>query len=115
MISIVLTQIFPEPYKPVYYNRPSEVKEKKTEETLNTLENKEEVKSKKKKRRLKYVLADFFGTLLPWAILGFFITLVLGFIALEIYVWVTYANTPVSELPSWVIFFMFGGRSRGSN
>ena len=38
------------------------------------------------------------------------VAIVLGLIAVEIYVWVTYSNTPVEELPAWVLFFMFGGR-----
>lgn len=29
---------------------------------------------------------------------------------IEIYVWVTYSNTPASELPAWVLFWMFGGK-----
>jgi len=40
------------------------------------------------------------------AIIG--VVLLLGLIAVEIYVWITYANTPVNELPSWVVFFMLG-------
>ena len=35
---------------------------------------------------------------------------IIGLVVLEIYVWITYANTPVSELPGWVLFFMFGGK-----
>lgn len=35
---------------------------------------------------------------------------ILGLIGTEIYVWIKYANTPISELPAWVIFFMFGHR-----
>lgn len=38
------------------------------------------------------------------------VLLLLGLVAVEIYIWITYANTPINELPSWVIFFMFGGR-----
>ena len=46
-------------------------------------------------------------------ILGIFFTIlviaiVLALIGTEIYVWVKYANTPINELPAWVIFFMFG-------
>ena len=44
-------------------------------------------------------------------IVSILIVLIVGaFIGLEIYVWVNYAKTPIAELPSWVIFFMFGGR-----
>ena len=35
---------------------------------------------------------------------------ILALVGIEIYVWVTYSNTPVSELPAWVLFFMFGGK-----
>ena len=38
------------------------------------------------------------------------VLLALAMIGIEIYIWVTYANTPVEELPSWVLFFMFGGK-----
>ena len=38
------------------------------------------------------------------------ILLGLAFFGLEIYVWVTYSNTPTSELPAWVLFLMFGGK-----
>lgn len=38
------------------------------------------------------------------------VAVILGLIAVEIYIWVTYANVPVEELPAWVIFFMFGRR-----
>ena len=39
-----------------------------------------------------------------------FIIIFIGFIIFEIYLWVTYGDTPVGELPSWVIFFMIGGK-----
>lgn len=38
------------------------------------------------------------------------ILLCLAFVGVEIYVWVTYANTPASELPAWILFLMFGGK-----
>ena len=47
----------------------------------------------------------------PWTI--FLIVLVIiciAAIAFEIYLWVTYGDTPVGELPSWVLFFMIGGK-----
>lgn len=47
-------------------------------------------------------------------ILGIFIAIIilifLSVIGIEIYIWITYANTPINELPSWVVFFMIGGR-----
>ena len=42
------------------------------------------------------------------AIIG--VLLILGLVAVEIYVWITYANTPINELPSWVVFLMFGSK-----
>lgn len=32
------------------------------------------------------------------------------FIGFEIYVYLKYGDVPVAELPSWVFFFMFGGK-----
>lgn len=43
-------------------------------------------------------------------IVGILIGLIIGaFIGTELYVWVQYGKTPITELPSWVVFFMFGG------
>ena len=36
----------------------------------------------------------------------FFLILIVA-IVLEIYVWVTYGQTPLDEIPTWVLFFMF--------
>lgn len=36
--------------------------------------------------------------------------LFIAFISVELYVWITYTDVPVSELPIWVIIFMFGRR-----
>lgn len=33
-----------------------------------------------------------------------------GLIATEIYVWITYSNTPISEIPLWALIFMFRRR-----
>lgn len=38
------------------------------------------------------------------------ILLGLALAGVEIYVWITYANTPASELPAWILFLMFGGK-----
>ena len=38
------------------------------------------------------------------------ISLLFAFIGVEIYVWVKYGNTPIGDVPSWVLFFMFGGK-----
>lgn len=42
-------------------------------------------------------------------IAGLFIAALLGLGVLEIYIWVKYGNMPISEIPAWVLFFMFGG------
>nr|DAL05317.1 MAG TPA: hypothetical protein [Caudoviricetes sp.] len=36
--------------------------------------------------------------------------LAIALAGVEIYVWVTYSDTPASELPAWVLFWMFGGK-----
>ncbi|MCR5350087.1 MAG: hypothetical protein K6E20_03745 [Acholeplasmatales bacterium] len=41
--------------------------------------------------------------------LVFTIILVLSIVAIEIYVWVTYGDKPVDEIPLWALWFMFGG------
>lgn len=34
--------------------------------------------------------------------------LIVGVIAFEIYVWVRFGSLPVTEIPAWALFFMFG-------
>lgn len=34
--------------------------------------------------------------------------LILGSISLEIYLWVTYSKVPITDIPAWALFFMFG-------
>ena len=36
-----------------------------------------------------------------------FFLIVIVTIVLEIYVWVTYGQTSLDEIPTWVLFFMF--------
>lgn len=48
-------------------------------------------------------LTVYFGIIIIFA------ALICGLIGIEIYVWVTYANVPITEIPSWALFFMFGG------
>ena len=45
-------------------------------------------------------------TILLWTLS---ILLLFGLIGIEIYCWVTYGNTPISETPSWVQWIMFRG------
>ncbi len=39
-----------------------------------------------------------------------FILFVCGIIGIEIYVWTTYGNTELSDIPLWALFFMFRRR-----
>ena len=52
------------------------------------------------------IIKYFLLILLAVIVIGF----ILFLIGMEIYVWVVYGGKPVSELPSWVLFFMFGGK-----
>ena len=46
-----------------------------------------------------------------WSVMFFFlIALAIGAIAVEIFVWITYGGKPVTEIPSWALVFMFGGK-----
>lgn len=38
------------------------------------------------------------------------LSLLFAFVGIEIYVWVQYGNKPITEIPSWVLFFMLGGK-----
>lgn len=35
------------------------------------------------------------------------VIIVIGGLIIELYVWVNYSNTPIEELPLWVVLFMF--------
>lgn len=39
----------------------------------------------------------------------FSVLLIGGIVGIEIYVWTTYGNLPVTEIPSWALWFMFKG------
>lgn len=53
---------------------------------------------------------SFLETLFLIAMIVLFVVVVGGLISIEIYVWVTYANTPISEVPLWALIFMFRRR-----
>lgn len=60
------------------------------------------------KRKIKdtlYLIA-YFGIII------FFVALMCGLIGVEIYVWVTYGDAPITEIPAWALFFMFGGGNK---
>ena len=40
-----------------------------------------------------------------FALIGFAITVI--FIALEVYVWITYGTAPAGEVPAWALYLMF--------
>lgn len=67
----------------------------------------EKIKNESKKKKVdRYKIR----AVMPVVIGIVCILLCLAFVGVEIYVWVTYANTPASELPAWVLFLMFGGK-----
>ena len=42
-------------------------------------------------------------------ILGFIVlVIVISFIIFEVYLWVTYGNKPIEEIPLWVLWFLWG-------
>ena len=67
----------------------------------------EKIKNESKKKKVdRYKIRE------KMPVVGGIMVILLGlaFIGVEIYVWVTYANTPASELPAWVLFLIFGGK-----
>lgn len=38
------------------------------------------------------------------------ILIVLSVIGITIYIWITYGNKPINEVPSWAAWWMLGGR-----
>lgn len=67
----------------------------------------EKIKNKSKKKKVDWYKIQ---AKIPEVIGIVVILLALAFVGVEIYVWVTYANTPASELPAWILFLMFGGK-----
>lgn len=37
------------------------------------------------------------------------VLILFGLIGTIIYCWCTYANTPITDIPAWALFFMYGG------
>ena len=67
----------------------------------------EKIKNESKKKKVDWYKIRAIMTVVTGIVV---ILLGLALVGVEIYVWVTYANTPASELPAWVLFFMFGGK-----
>ncbi len=61
------------------------------------------MKKRFNRERLYSIMVIFVAIVLP-------ILISCGLIATEIYVWVTYGNLPVSDIPTWALIFMFGRR-----
>lgn len=38
------------------------------------------------------------------------VLILVGLIGTIIYCWCTYANAPITDIPAWALFFMYGGR-----
>lgn len=55
-----------------------------------------------RKETILHTLLIVIFTILAVAIVG-------SIIAIEAYVWTHYANLPVTEIPTWALWFMFGG------
>lgn len=62
-------------------------------------------------RKLKNKFLELLPTILYVSIIGLFIALIAGTIGVEIYVWVTYGNKSIDEVPFWALIFMFGGKN----
>lgn len=70
----------------------------------------ETAKNKRNRRRIfKAKIENFLALFFIYAIVVLGVCLVVGLIALEIYVWATYGNKPAGEIPMWALWFMFGG------
>lgn len=50
----------------------------------------------------------FFKNLIIIFITIFIITLIFSYIGLQIYLWITFGNTPVGEIPAWALWLMIG-------
>jgi hypothetical protein len=49
-------------------------------------------------------------TVLMWVVV---ISIIAFFIGLNIYILIAYGGKPVDEIPSWVLWFWFGGNNNG--
>lgn len=48
-------------------------------------------------------------TILMW---GVFISIIAFIIGLNIYILISYGGKPIDEIPSWVLWFWFGGKNK---
>ena len=56
-------------------------------------------------------LKENIATICFWAVVFVGILIALSIIVLEVYVWITYGGKPITEIPSWALWFMFKGGS----
>lgn len=56
---------------------------------------------KKPKNNFAFIAYILFAIIVVFALIGL--------CSVEIYVWVTYAKTPIEEMPLWALWFMFKG------
>lgn len=67
------------------------------------------MKEQRKKGKGKFL--DLLQMVFYVSIIVLFVVVTVGLIVVEIYVWVTYGNKPIDEVPIWVLWFMFGGKN----
>ena len=56
-----------------------------------------------KKKKIKSILATIFYCVVSIVMIG----IIVGFIGLNVYVRIKYANVPVGKVPFWVYWFIF--------
>lgn len=56
---------------------------------------------------IKQELKNERGIMRDGILLCLFVVIVIVSIVIEIYIWATYGQTPLDEIPTWVLFFMF--------
>lgn len=52
-------------------------------------------------------MSDKFRTFLYYLVITLLCILLVTFIVMEIYVWISYSGKSVNEIPAWALWFMF--------
>ena len=45
-----------------------------------------------------------------YLLITLFIIIIVGLASVEIFCWITYGKKPITEIPSWALWFMIGKR-----